>query len=948
MAITTVHVKEVGMALPDVIYMRVRDQEIVKGSLLELASPDSGSLNAVVQRDPVTGGAGSSYCRIVGQINGTEKMFLNFFDTVPTAYLDRAAVDNPANWPTIGGRTVTAVYRKSKPFDQGFCWPGSQLNATTSEHELFVQLDGNLPQGGPYTLSVTGDTFPSTPFTFNDLSTRACGIHASMLGFRPDDSHKYADFHLWIPGRGTEGQIDLIADYTLDDFDLIDVFGNVVFSGTLSEIIDATTAESGITNLDYASTTTAPKVATAVSNANPCEITCAGHGFSNDQKKHLRGFAASNGQYLSLIDSITHTITVTGTDTFTIPVNTSAGAVWAAGEFSAGYDSLIFDTFNANRYATTVHRADFSSHTFTTPGYYRIRIPGLGVSDSFLIDESVHYADAKLHAQGYYNQLSGIALDADVGLWDRPVDYVDGSAGIEIYLSKLPAYFSNETGTASSGTIYDVVGSAAGRSPWITATRAPTGWGISIRDAGDWDYHADRHCILAYWLLEFSYRHLPSGSRNLSFGFPRASVIIDPVLYAGIDAMGDQVHMALGQLDVWRKHQQGDGRIFGGLQFDNGSTDGGGGSTAEPSYCTTQAIYLLEADPRSNLQYVIAAAKMAQVFEEAGHTSLAATWEASAVDAFDWAEAIYQDYVANGATGTVVDTFFNTDCGYATGMGFDATQFADAMANLFNATFEDIRLAAIGSLYSLTDDTVYGDWIEAEDRGLSHQSTYEAIAAWEFCQAPSAVNYVTPSSHVDYYNSRWSVAITSLRPWPEIVRAFYNGTQNQSSAFLQLMHDRVSADAGRNQRGISRTTGQGSRYPLNVLVRDREAMHLPSSVTPGIHVYANPNNQQSGGILVQNASTDSPLNWTVETPTGAQEATYGSKRVIYPIRWQTPINEMWFDNSFWIYMTEYTAQENILPRFAMASIQHAFDGNTQTEFNGGAPPGYVRFNLVNS
>jgi hypothetical protein len=249
MTINTVHVYEVCMALPDVVCVIVRDQEITPGYMLELASPDSGDLGSVYQRDPVTGAPSTTsgkYATVVGQKNGVEKMYLRFGDEMPTQYLNRATVDNPSNWGTIGTRTVTAVYRKTVPLDQGNALPsGNSAHVSTMEHQLFLQLSGNLAQGGPYNISCAG-AFPATPFLFNDKETRACGLHASTVGFRPSDTRKIADFSLWIPGRGTEGRTDL-GTYSITTFDLIDSSGAVVSGsgGTLSTYIDATTAEEG-------------------------------------------------------------------------------------------------------------------------------------------------------------------------------------------------------------------------------------------------------------------------------------------------------------------------------------------------------------------------------------------------------------------------------------------------------------------------------------------------------------------------------------------------------------------------------------------------------------------------------------------------------------------------------------------------------------------------------
>jgi endoglucanase len=288
MTITTVHVKEIGMVAPDMLYVRVRDQEIVQGSLVELSSPDAATIWTNVQRTNPANGQ-TEWCKIGGMRNGTAKMFQHFYATMPTAYLDRTVVDDISKWASIGGRTVTAVYRKTKPFDQGIAFPNSlgfEVHCVTMEHELFVKLSGNLAQGGPYTVSVTGSTFPATAFTFNDRVTRCPAIRTSLSGHRPGELNKKARLQIWIPGYGTEGRVNYASTYSVSSFDVIDAANATVFTGSASLLYAPTDAdEMGVAAQDYPSTTVAPKVATGATRANPCQITVPSHGYTTGQKK---------------------------------------------------------------------------------------------------------------------------------------------------------------------------------------------------------------------------------------------------------------------------------------------------------------------------------------------------------------------------------------------------------------------------------------------------------------------------------------------------------------------------------------------------------------------------------------------------------------------------------------------------------------------------------------
>lgn len=932
MAITTVHVSEICMALPDVICVIVRDQEIEKGGLLELASPDAAAYGAIVQRDPVTGGAGSSYAWVVGQKNGVQKMFLKFGDTKPTAFLNRATVDNPANWPTIGGQTVTAVYRKTYPLDQGISLEGgSQFLVSTMEHQLFVQLSGNLPQGGPYTISCAG-AFPSTAFTFSDTTTRAVGLQASVVGARPSDQSKIANFSLWIPGRGTEGRVNLPVDYGLSSFELINQAGVTVFSGTMTQYIAPTEQEGSIPLTDYASSTVPPKVATGISRQNPCRVTVPSHGFTTGQKKILRNFGIAGGNYFDeSMDGATFTITVIDANTFSIPVDTSGRpTAYTAGVFDSGHDSLVYDVISANYYNTTVNHADFSG--FTTAGLYRVRIPGLGVSDEFPISATARLDDAVTAMKAYYNQLSGVALDDAIGGWERPVDFKHGVNGVSILYSKLPAYFSHEAFTSASGSPYE--SDSPGASPWITATTVPN-WTISIRDAGDWDYHCYRHCIMAYWLVEFGYLQLPSNLRDVELGFPKASTLLGST-YSGIDSLGSAVHMALAQLDTFRSNQQADGRVYGGFQF-GPSANSGGGSLIEPSYCTTQNVFVLEGDPESTLHYALAAAKMAHMFSTLGFSTLATTWQTSALAAWNWAETMYQEYLANVGSAnlnsaTNIQAHFNTRCNYQTNLGLTDAQFKSAITLMFTATYTQIRTAVAGMLYRLTGlKSPYGDILSAQF-AVSAADEFPATGAWEFYQNPNVnTDYATPQPQGAYYSDRWLDATSQSSDF-QLIRAFLcsQSTRQPTNVYLKRLQDLVAFTSGRHQLGKSVTTGVGSRYPRNTLIRDREAMSLPTSNTPGIPNYNNALKTTQGGVSPNNFSTDGPLNFTAESPTGLYESTGGRAKLITPIRYLYPINESFRDNSFMIYMTEFTTQQSIVPRLIMALIMHAYAAEPAT------------------
>lgn len=715
--------------------------------------------------------------------------------------------------------------------------------------------------------------------------------------------------------------------------------------------------------LVYTSSTTPPKTFTNISKGSPGRVTCPDHGFKDGEVKLLLGVGGMDhleGAKIKVANSTANEFDLH--DLRDRPIDTSAFRDYQPMKFLSEYDSKIYNTFSANRAATYVYEIDYSGWIAEKPGFYRLWIPGLGVSDQFAIDEAIHRKAATFYMQGYYNQSSGIALDPSVGGWERPVDYRDGRNDVTIHESLAPAFFVDETGTPANPKIPSRDTANQGK-PFVTGNQV-AGWGGSVRDAGDWDYHAYRHCPMAYSLLEFGYLQLPSKARDLKLGYPNASVIVDPVLYAAIDALGDQVHMAIFQLDVWRKYQKSDGRIYGGLQFDgNGGGSGGGGNTYEPSFISQQKAVLLAADPASNYTFAFAAAKLAQVFRETGFSSLASIWEKSAVRAWDWAEHLYQDFKLNGATGkegSPIDLYFvgalnlPSNAGWNGTTGSSSGTYFTSMKLLF-ADCENLRRMASATLFNLTNSTSYGDIVGGISFGAVpagfalSQTGISGLAVWEWCQAPNARLYLHPMKQTAYYENRWLSTIDAQfanqlsranssypyggngnffgpsDPTYLIVGFLKSSPKVRNNKYLNLMHVNGNFCAGANQNGITCTTGMGVRDPDISLIRDREAMGIESSQVRGTTLYtwwwSN-----APGLPFDNFGTDSNLNFTVSRPSA--KGKLALERTIDPPIYSLPAMEQYWANSYCIYNTEFTTQQDIVPMFINALWRHCWDGST--------------------
>jgi endoglucanase len=947
----TVTVHEVCMARPDMICLVVYDADCGPQNLLgPLASARAEDWGDIVQADRETGGAGTDYAIVVGGHDFAKK-YLHFLGEIPAARLNREEADDPDNYATIGGRTVTAVYRKTRPREQ-IRYKGaasSHLNVPRSVsmyHHIYLQLDDDLAQGGPYTIEIDGDTFPSTAFTFNDKTTRAIGLHVNQVGYRPGDPRKVAKFALWVPGYGTEGRTTL----ALDSAQLMDSGGGIHPDFTdipIDLLHTATESIAGATNRNYTSTTVPPVFAESVTVGSPTSIEVTAHGFSPGQVLSFWGFGGTGSIESTLLGDFA--ITVTDANNFTVAANTT-GDTYVAGTYADGFDSAIYTTFDANWFATNVYEIDFSDFVpDTVQGTYRVRIPGLGVSDPIAIDDAAYFRAGDIHARGYYNQFTGTALDESYGGLERGPAHVDGVNGFEVYASVLPACFCDETGAIWTTAPYRLPSKDC-LTTYGSATQVA--WeGPTLRDAGDWDWHTINHPRMTYWLCEFAYRHLPEASRDIDVGFPKSTTFCDPTLYAGTDSLGDQIHMAVAEIDAIRRLQPVGGGVYSGMQFNTvpgSSLAGHGGNDFEPSDISYMDAALMAPDPASSLTYVVAAAKLGQTFLEAGFTTLGNTWLDSAVLEWEWSEAIYQDYEANGSTGLVVGAWI---ADIATAASWDAGEIAAACAQLFDTatSYQDWRMWALATLYCATDDQdLYGDEVASYNSGNYTQSGRTGAALWEFCQTPSATEYTFGASQnmVAYYGARWDLNTTTLSQFFEqddtsemFWHLYGEGALDFTHPIILQLQEIFDVRSGVNNLGLCWTPGLGARCPQNALFKDREAMYVPGPDVLGQTIYYNFNRSFGISAFANLSIGSSTTNATVMIP-DVVDADPG--RLVEPRPYMTPIWECFFDHTYIIFCTEFTAQQSIVWQCIISFIMHSLDENTATE----APIKRVRRQVV--
>lgn len=953
--ILTVHVKEITKALPHMLRVAVRDQEPVKFPPVQ-GSVEAGAYRSTVTRtNPFTGLSQSA------TITGRNNDYLKFFDLKPTVFADRVAMDNPANYPVIGGRTVTNVYRLTMPYEEARF--GSGQNHAVMEHKLYLEFDGDLPDGD-YTLSIVGNTFPATQFTLDDKFTRGCAISSTQLGHRPGDGFKKAYMQIWLPNGPNEGDVDLVGDHGVSEFHIINTRREIVFTGTVEQIATPSTSEPTYVNTYFPSMNTAPQTATAANSATDT-ITKSGHGYSTGQIKLFRGFAGTNLEgvpwYVTVVD--TNNFTVQGFDVNTnLPTGVGFTGTWVPNTYIAAHDGKIYDTVLRNRYATHVFGLDYSAFVPNDPAErYKVWVPGFGVSDEFMIHDAIYFKYAKNAMKGLYHQCIGIPLDADVGGWDRSVWGRDGVNGCQVFESMLPGNMHYENVFASPVPL-----STDTYTPWITSTRVVGFFGL-LGDAGDHDFHVQRHLPRATIMLDMAYERMPSAVRDLQFGFPKASTTWDyTTMYDDIDAMGDIVHIVLHFIEPLRRTQKIDGRVYAGMNYSNPLaeiSDGKAGSSVDPSWLSPHNPHLLAADHYSNFCYAALAAKLGKIFQAAGHTTLGQTWIDSAALAFQWAETIYQGYKAKrdlslpGIDATAWIDYYVNILDIKTRSGFSDAQLI-ANFDQVQDGLAGVRLHAVACLYAAytaqSPDTGSAPYwailLPLED------DAPQDYPIWEYAQGPAG-----DAGFKAFYNGRWHISPENVyahffantaiyrcsgngvNPWPsapneKLAYAFLTAetrsptpqAKDNTNPFIKILQGGENFVTGANPYGLSCVTGIGVRGP-HTLINDRIAMGIPPEDILGFPCYMGAGSWATANIL-NNLSTDVANNFTSSlTAAGdANAATGGAKKLVEPYHNMVPHGLIHFENTLAIYPTETDLASPICGRMANSAFLHLWDGNTVT------------------
>jgi len=718
----TVTVSEIQRVAPDILLAIILDGEITHGGLVNLATayPSSQEWAQGATTGTLADMSTAAYntWTVIDGVNGflvaPDKLTFRTMDSATPDYLDREAILNVAGYGTIGGLTVTNVYYRMLFEDQGFTRNGSEeTQIYRVEHYVYLHLSGVLADG-TYTIpwpDLIGSGKYAVPadheFTLNEKTTICPGIHINQNGYGLDDERKHATYHQWLPGYdngdGREGMFDpTIYNAWTGAFYLIDKNGAVQHEITAEFRIAGDTLEtySDLFNDDQNRVASLNnKIAiTAITKANPGVVTTDGpHGFSTDEKKYLTNILGMDSANSFRRQVTSDAITVIDETTFSFGVNTTSFGTYTSGGF-------VHDTFYRNTVGTDVYNVDIGAITLP-PGDYRIWLPGFGVTPLFRIDTAVWARLADYGMRGVVAHYCGVALDDRFG-YERPMCHRPVSEGgtLTLLQSKLPLSWSTEGG----GFVTFNNGAA---SPWITATEVPY-WG-GTHDAGDHDRRT-QHLNLARFFLSV-HEIVGSAANGSDFNVPKMSTLVTDGTYAGTDALPDAVQIAMFIIDFWRRSQIEDGSVIGGIESANTP------AAHEPSWKERQVTFAYShKDPLTAYQYAAAAAHLARVLADEGFLTLSATYQTSAVAAFDYAESVYAD----------LDTLWAEEITLADGAGeFSATSWetykATQSSYLVNPGNRSggARVFAAASLYRLIDNSTYKDmvedWWDGSDGGLA-------------------------------------------------------------------------------------------------------------------------------------------------------------------------------------------------------------------------------------
>lgn len=446
-----------------------------------------------------------------------------------------------------------------------------------------------------------------------------------------------------------------------------------------------------------------------------------------------------------------------------------------------------------NHNGTDVWRLDFSD--FAEPGEYRVYVEGVGCSYPFSIANNVWEKAWWVSVRGLYHQRSGIELGPPYTTYVRPRAFHPDD-GVQILLNK--AAYVEPSKSSGPEALFERL--AAGATEQVTREA----WG-GYMDAGDFDRRAE-HLVASRWLLDLLAAYPAMAKANLNI--PESG-----------NALPDLLDEALWGLDCYRRMQQPDGSVPGGIESAEHPKVG------ETSWQESHPIYQYAPDPWATGLYAATAAQAAKVLQGLDR-DLAGQYQKTALAAMEYVERLQAEGKLEG---------------------YD-TRVADA------------RNLAAANLYILTGDDRWHDiykqtcaFTKAQGRTNKWQQFDQGEAIFAYLQLPEGKTDATIrkwGTHAVLNEASQLVAagketafgwtgspavrigwgrLTSPRHCIPLVWAY---RLTGESKYLEAMVRACQYPTGANPLNLCFTTGLGKQTPEHVFIGDAILTNQPTP--PGI------------------------------------------------------------------------------------------------------------------
>ena len=488
----------------------------------------------------------------------------------------------------------------------------------------------------------------------------------------------------------------------------------------------------------------------------------------------------------------------------------------------------------------TAQLLDFSA--LTTPGTYRIKVAGKGVSHPFVVSKDAFQAVTKAAIKSYYFQRSSSELlPAHAGIYARPAGHPDTAVRVH-----------NSAATTERKA--------------NSLIRSPKGW----YDAGDYGKYIVNSGITVWTILD-AYLSAPSYFDTLDLNIPESG-----------NELPDVLDEALWNIDWMLTMQDLDGGVYHKL-----STPGFPGFVMPAA--DRVARYVVKKTTAATLDFAAVMAQTSRVFRrfEAQRPGFADSCLTAAIRAWEWAQAnpkivFKQDSLRSPSfsTGTYADGSLTDEKQWA---AVELT-LATGRDSFWIAAFPGRRFAGAKSIPAWPDVSALGLMSAFTNMGAlagfdttGMSRTFKTLAeeaTYRLLENP----YGVPVEEGDMY---WgstavtgNVALTSLK--------WYLASRDTS--FRNAALAAVDWILGRNALGVSLVTGFGAVSPQKPHHRPSGADSIAAPI-PGF-VVGGPNN----GREDEDACAANDVEYPSALPALAwvdAECSYASNEVA--INWNAPL-----------------------------------------------------------